>query len=76
MTPREIIEAAGGIFKGTQSGSPRGDMLLFESPDMPGVTMSLYASAIRTVEDVQKHIDWKRAQFADVAFLQSQWEKS
>ena len=77
MTKPEIIKAAGAVFLGTQEGSSRvGRSFNFEVEDMPGVTMSMFEMAINSAADVKKHIEWKRAQFADTTFLQSQWEKS
>ena len=68
MTAREIIESVGGICKGEQSAPIRGRLLYvnvvhFEVPDMPGVTMSMYEHRIKTADDVLNHIAWKRKEF-------------
>lgn len=59
---REVVEAAGGIFVGIQTGGAQ-DMVLFQG-EIGGSTISLYLSACRSVADVEMAIKSKREQMA------------
>lgn len=61
VTVRQIIEAVGATYLGTQD-TPRGQLVYFQDPETHS-TLAMYRHAIVTVKDVQKHLDNSRAGF-------------
>lgn len=49
---RGLVETAGGIFLGIQSGSAVGEIVMFQRV-VGGNTIAVYAKALRTVHDVE-----------------------
>jgi hypothetical protein len=70
---KQMVEQAGGVFYAVQSCPAElgGDIILFTDERNARATLSLYASAIKSVEDIRKHIAWKRTQFG----VDEEWEK-
>lgn len=64
MTAREIIESVGAKYMGERETLPHlGPIVYFESPEIPGATMSLFVRRIQYAEYVRNHIAWKRKEF-------------